>query len=161
MYQFDWKGQDYTLAPVTAKLKQAFVAWLKPRYLREAKELLDTGEYMLERERVIAGSIYWTNNMSIAVATAIYSADGERQLLRLMLGDAGKGLNDDDLDELRVAKDEYDQAVREADAQGLARPDPFGFALAFDLVMSESDAKKAKPAPDCSPAPTSMTLATT
>lgn len=127
MYPFTFEGKEYNLLALSASIKQAFVQWLKPRYLAEAKAILDPGEYIVERERVIAGSLFWSNSMSVAVATAVYSGgDGERQLLRLLLGSSGNGLTDAVLDAMLAAKED--------DASPLA--------IAWGLVLEESDAKK-------------------
>lgn len=128
MYQFTFGGVSYTLGKLTAGVKNAFVAWLKPRYLREAKELLDAAEYIVERQAVVAGSIFWTGTMSVHVATAVYSAEGERHLLRLLLGEQGAKIPDSTLEAM----------IAERDAENT----PSEFREAWNLVWEEAEPKK-------------------
>lgn len=127
MYPFTYGGQQLKLSALSVGIKQAFVEWLEIRYLAKALRVLDTGSYIAERERVLAGAIYWTLDMSVAVAQAIYSDDGKRQLLRLLLGTQAKDWPDEKFDLLLAMKDQ----------------EPAGdFATAWDYVLEVSDPKK-------------------
>lgn len=128
MYQFTFDGVSYTIGKLTAGVKNSFVAWLKPRYLCEAKDLLEAAEYIVERQAVIAGSIFWTGTMSVHVATAVFSAEGERHLLRLLLGEHGVKLTDSTIEAM----------IAERDAENTRSE----FREAWNLVWEEAEPKK-------------------
>ncbi len=129
MYPLEWQGQELSLKALTAGVKNTFCRWLKIQYLKEAKDLLSGAEYIQERERVLAGSIFWNNMMSLPVIQAIYFTDeGPRQLTRLLL--TGKGVEawtDEQVDAFTAAR--------------LASEDN-PLALVWDMVMGEADAQK-------------------
>jgi hypothetical protein len=113
----EYEGKALPLGPLTADLREAFCQALKPRYIREAWELLQSvrGDREMEkiaaanlqaaRQEVCAGGLYWSAQPSAAVAAALMTKWGVRTLTRLQLDEAAVTWTDDEVDAFLEAKD--------------------------------------------------------
>jgi hypothetical protein len=129
-YPIEWKGKQYRLSELTVGVKQAFVKWLKPRVLKEARETLDTSEYLTFRQEIMAGAAFWNSSPSVVVATAFYSTEeGAAKLTRLLMGVTEAELSDAELYELIETKNE-DIAS--------------DYRLAMDMIWENADPKARK-----------------
>jgi hypothetical protein len=92
-------GQTLRMTPLTAGVKQAFVAWLRPRYILQAMAILEDGKaagitgddlkklemnVVQARQEANAGGLFWSIDPSQAVASALMTEAGVVKLARLM-----------------------------------------------------------------------------
>lgn len=148
-YLIEWQGKTLRMGELTANVKKAFATWVKPRYIAAAKALADTpgltedekkaaiAEYMLARQEVFGGGIYWTTTPHYAVATAFNTPEGNIYLHRLLFGDQVKDWTDGQILELIEAKDKDETS---------------DYRVAWDLIWDTQD-PKAKTGSEPSPVP--------
>lgn len=106
-YPVEWRGQTLYLSDLTRGVKKAFVKWAKAYLTREGIENLgDRPEVLNGYLASLYGNVWWADGpMSDACHKLLSSADGGRQLNRLLFGDSVRHFSDDDLDELLDAKE--------------------------------------------------------
>lgn len=145
------EGGELHLGPITEDVKRKFCAWLKPRYILEAIQVVEDaqaenaqypGSYSdddikrlqvsaeLARDKANARGIYWSADPSGPVAEALRTDAGGLRLARLMFGDCVKAWTDADL-----------MAYLEANGEGTA------YHAAFQIQWEYSDPKAKRPAP--------------
>lgn len=129
-YPVAWDGKTLYLGKLSADVKKAFAAWVKPRALAEMKAVLDGAEYSQFRQEVAGGGIFWSATPSMAVAAELNRLEGQVYLNRLLFGEHVKDWTDDELRAMLAAKD--------------ADPDS-DYRVAFDLVWEEQDPKAPRP----------------
>jgi hypothetical protein len=100
-YPFEYRDQVYMLGKLTLRVREAYCDWLRARMVKSAHAFLESDQvdgYL--KQAIEPCAVYWVVDASEAVRESFMTEEGERQVVRLLLGDQVKGWTNAQLSEL-------------------------------------------------------------
>ncbi len=120
-YPVTWRDREYHLSDLTIGIKRAYCKWLGRRMLDNARDMMNSAEFVEYRDSIISSPPQWVGDPPLAVYTSFQGgidSPGYRQLTKLLLGPDAKDLTDDDLTAFLTEKEadensDYRLAIRQ------------------------------------------------